>query len=540
MTMRAARSATVSSLTVHGYFQTIKRIARWMVKNDLWRLSELTGLDMVEFLRTRQLQDGSPVTEKTLISNFAIFRHMWRLRAKYVAGLRFDPEVYRLPLALLPRRQNDRWRPLPDDQALPLIKDALWWLEHIAPHVLSASDHMWSMARRLIGKEPMAYRKIRDAHFLSAESTEDLRIIREAMEDYEQRTSEIIRMAIQLTAGACVTVLLFLVGLRSGELSALNTGSLKRIKHSDGEQYEYLSGLASKKSRRDRDWVVTEPVRLAVETLEALYKETRKRARGSPLLAAYLGNGPFVMPGRKVFRVSGTGVAQLLRGFVTARFRKVKISSRIHPHRARHTFARFVVRRNKRGLEPLAEHFGHVHRMITDKNYVTKDLALQAMLSEEDRLELRQCLSDLLTSSNIGGKAGAALEKARQEASSVFRGKNGLVSLIDNLVAKGVRLAPCDWGYCVYVREFSSCKGSSSGPDETNRSPTVCGGCANFAVTEVHRPWWEERYSREEQFLKRADILTQTRLLVTKRQNVTARILAALNDAKAKGNSGSE
>ncbi|CEF48468.1 unnamed protein product [uncultured bacterium] len=64
------------------------------------------------------------------------------------------------------------------------------------------------------------------------------------------------------------------------------------------------------------------------------------------------------------------------------------------------------------------------------------------------------------------------------------------------LPKSGIVLGVCDWGYYVFRREHSACQGDKSGPDPVPRIQSVYMRCANFAVTERHRPIWEERSNR--------------------------------------------
>jgi hypothetical protein len=60
----------------------------------------------------------------------------------------------------------------------------------------------------------------------------------------------------------------------------------------------------------------------------------------------------------------------------------------------------------------------------------------------------------------------------------------------------GIRHGESDWGYCVYRAESAACLGDEHGPNPTWRTESTCMSCANFAVTERHRPVWEARRSR--------------------------------------------
>lgn len=59
-----------------------------------------------------------------------------------------------------------------------------------------------------------------------------------------------------------------------------------------------------------------------------------------------------------------------------------------------------------------------------------------------------------------------------------------------------MRLGVCDWGYCVYRVETAACMGDNRGPNALWRTQSTCASCANFAVTERHRPVWQARLDR--------------------------------------------
>ena len=59
-----------------------------------------------------------------------------------------------------------------------------------------------------------------------------------------------------------------------------------------------------------------------------------------------------------------------------------------------------------------------------------------------------------------------------------------------------MRLGVFDWGYCVYRVETASCMGDNRGPNALWRPQSTCASCANFAVTERHRPVWQARLDR--------------------------------------------
>jgi hypothetical protein len=101
----------------------------------------------------------------------------------------------------------------------------------------------------------------------------------------------------------------------------------------------------------------------------------------------------------------------------------------------------------------------------------------------------------LLTASRLGGKAGRMLSSR-----SRFRGRTRdgeLAAYVDFLIEEsGMRLGVCDWGYCVYRAESAACMGDERGPNPLWRTESTCMSCANFAVTERHRPVWQARLDR--------------------------------------------
>ena len=144
---------------------------------------------------------------------------------------------------------------------------------------------------------------------------------------------------------------------------------------------------------------------------------------------------------------------------------------------------------------------------------------------------MARTLTNVLSSSRTAGKAAVRIEEYRQTHSNdpSFAGKAGLRTLVESLVAKGIKMAPCSWGYCVYSESHSACQGDAIGPNDLFRAPDVCATCANFVVTqEDHHAWWNERVQREEQFLTQKDLSVQARELVEKRLTNSKTILRSL------------
>jgi hypothetical protein len=201
------------------------------------------------------------------------------------------------------------------------------------------------------------------------------------------------------------------------------------------------------------------------------------------------------------------------------------------PHQGRKTFARFVGRRDRTGLHALAAHFGHVTRVMTDASYVGTDFELGDLIDAEMLDDTRAALEELLTASGLAGKAGRAIAARR------FRGRTrdgDVKEYVDFILREtDMRLGTCDWGYCVYRRESSACLGDDRGPNPVLRTQSTCAGCANFAVTEKHRPVWAARRRRNADLLLHPALDPQSRALAAARVEECDRILADLDQNRS-------
>lgn len=523
----SARIQTMSHGTVRNHFVRLCTLVKWMTARDIWRLSELQPEDLSEFLAARTGRNGVDKPRAPTVHRWmSLFVRMWELRTDYTAPLRFDPTPL-FPDVLLRVRPvpGTRWKPLDESVALPLINDAVRWIEDHGEFIADLSQLLWHYRRTSVGltrhEAKQRVRTLLDV-WSSAERIETLRQILKMPKVGSYR---VLRYAISLTEGACVTVLLFLLGMRISELLRLDSDCLLAEPGDSIETYR-VNGVAAKKSGKTRSWVAPPPVATAIRTLQRLHAGARERDQSNALFL----NGPptnfkLAFPGRWTPSIP----PNRMRRFSQAPFRSSWPDSvRLHPHVARKTFARFVVLRDKRALESLAHHFGHTHRAITDSHYVGADIELAHLLDEENRRDLTTSLKDLLSSPSLGGKAGAALVEMRDKFEAELRGKVSLNSVVNRLIEQGVVLAPCDWGYCVYAQSHSACHGGAAGPNEVNRSPDVCAGCSNFTATEKHRSWWEARLIREQAFLANETLPQQTRILVAKRAQATEDVLRGI------------
>ncbi|WP_161789590.1 tyrosine-type recombinase/integrase [Janthinobacterium lividum] len=530
--VRNAKRNALSPSTVPGIFTKIRRLVRWMVEREIWRFAQLSEQNIADFLAG--LTDGNQLSEQTFQRYVTLLNSMWKLKSDYVGAIRIDPIFLANRVELFSGLEKRKmWKAINEDAALHLIRDALQWVSVTAPIVQIVVGQIWSASRKCIGLSKHGRAKLMNEAFGRIERSEEYAELRHFVGTDGGNPRHALRRLLALSEGAAAIILLFLVGMRVSELLSLTTGSIKTQLHSDGHTYEYLSGVAAKKRGLQRLWIASSSVKAALTSVEALFSGPRSTSKGNWLFIAFSGTNALPLPGRRITRMGGQTIGKRLRLFADAEFRSGQPAcGRLHPHAARKTFARFVVLRDKRALGALAHHYGHVHREYTDTNYIGSDLELAALISEENRRDLANGLTDILKSKNLSGKASKSLRSMKGEMgdTSSFAGKKALARTVQKLIDEGVTLAPCDWGYCVYVQSMSACGGDIDGPNPIERTPDVCSGCANFVVTEAHRSWWNLRAKEAQAFLLRQDIDEQSRLVVLRRNAVAEKLLSNLND----------
>lgn len=527
-----SKIGALSPGTIQLKYRRIKVLCRWMAENKIWRFSALVASDIKEFLNVRlssarkSAKETELVTRRSISDYCEIFEELWKLREQYVAPLRVNVfeivGVQELMAQALPCRI---WPPVELTEAKKLLFWALAEMESAA-QVEKAIEEVWLIRKKWIGWTSWAQKK---------ECAEMLRNLdfrhRESQSKVGDAQSVGFQRSIRNLIGAVLLIILFFTGMRISEVLTLHTDCLVQRLHADGVNYFYLKGPGAKRRGRERLWVVPEIV------VDAVLLQTRlfQRMRGLHKVH-FLFLGRFetmrILTGRLKPRKLVSGVAnKLMRGVILHADDDLHgLSTTFHAHRARKTFARFVVMRDKTALESLAHHYGHIYAAVLDRHYVGNDFRLDELIQAEDMDELRTGLSRMLNSTSIGGKAGENIMAVRDKivSTSGMRGKMTLDSLVEKLIQSGLILAPCDWGYCVYARELSKCKGNASGPNPIQRAPSVCASCANFAVANHHLPWWERRYSEQSEFLNREGLPEQTRRVVFAQLEMTEKILSSV------------
>jgi len=508
--------------TLRREFSDLQILARWMARQKLWQLSALSLEYILKFLQSREPRQGSEmVSDRTLATWMTRFQRMWNLRDRYAGAIRIEVAYYADEIQTQVRgKRLQKWRALPDHVAFALIRDALDWIEQVGP-ILVAYLREYANLQESIKSYTNYERDKRIKNFFAKiENDPHFQALSKSI-GYSGHVHYAISHAVSVLEGACLTFILLLVGMRISEVLALGRDCLSQPATLDFARY--LTGPAAKKQGVTRRWAIGRPIDRAVELMIELGDIGRNDGSRALFIRRHSGSAVF-WPAREAKRMNRDIAVRRISAFAVSGVRQGAIQAeKFHPHMARKTFAQLAVRRDRSLLEPVSAHLGHIYQTFTDGQYVGADYSLAQLLEEADRSELAASLEHLLTCGSVVGGGAAGLETIREEVK--FKGKRALQSLIQKLIARGVKLAPCDWGFCVYSEVYSACEGDAVGPDEMKRSPDVCSGCHNFVVTERHRPWWEERALREERFLAQEGLSEQTASLVHRRLLRTRSVL---------------
>jgi integrase len=341
-----------------------------------------------------------------------------------------------------------------------------------------------------------------------------------------------IHALIERIYDACFVVIAWLVGARVSEILGLEAGCIERHVGPDGQEATYLHGRIYKMATGDggqpHRWIAPEPVVRVVDVLERLSAPLRKKLGTGKLWLLTrdptLLRQPIGIPHSGAFGVRLNSSFRTMLDLPLHQGRPWHLNA----HQGRKTFARFIGKRDRTGLHALQEHLGHVSRIMTDTAYVGTDFELAELISDEILKETRAALEDLLTASNLSGHAGRMIASR-----SPFRGRtrDGNIGEYVDFILKdsGMVLGVCDWGYCLYRRENSTCQGDDHGPNPVLRTQSACARCANFAVSERHRAVWDDRRLRNAQLLEHPALDDESRNLAQERIIECDRILQGLN-----------
>ena len=528
------RRARDSSL-VHA-FQQLRVLIRWMAGEGYRCFADLDRDAAERFLavvKARPGRKGQALSGATL-AGYASLLNILYLQRDRLQDAATEALLAAERLHLLTGRWRQRRGSLPctpDDVAVPLVSAAIRLLGSPADDIIALRD-VAHTARDAVPRQL-------DQHTTDVRIGSALAGFIFSTPEREERpwraepvtSLTAVEFLVSRLYDACFIVIAYLLGTRVSEILGLKAGCIVEHPSADGaETFTYVSGriykTADSPAGQPHRWVAPAPVVRAVAVLERLSEPVRHCTGRDELwlMPAAGGDGNFNV------RRSANLIDHLNGPF--AAFIGLPLHDgrpwHLSPHQGRKTFARFVGRRDRTGLHALAAHFGHVTRVMTDASYVGTDFDLGDLIDAEVLDETRAALEELLTATQLAGKAGRAIA-----ARSRFRGRTrdgDVKEYVDFILREtDMRLGVCDWGYCVYQRESAACLGGDSGPNPVLRTQSTCVGCANFAVTEKHREVWAARRQRNSDLLGHPALDPESRVLAAARVNECDRILAELD-----------
>jgi integrase len=499
-------------------------------------------------LRARTGRSGKPLAGSTIHAYGRMIHDLYVQRVKLsdAPGKNPFPGERRRP-ATGYRPQSGRTMPYtPDPIAVPLVAAALRLLGPPANDVIALRDLAQSAFEAGLAAGIKQYQsRVRACRAMRGVTFATL-LGDEAPWHVPVTSPRTLRFLVDRVADACFVVIAYLVGARASEILSLEPGCIERRATADGsEVVAYLGGrifkTAAGHNGAPHRWVAPEPVVRAIDILDQLSAPLRERNGEQLLWLTTHSPGPGLITGRATIAVPSAGA-------ITARLNKhfapfVGLPAhdgrpwRLTTHQGRKTFARFVGKRDRTGLHALQAHLGHVSRIMTDRGYVGTDFELAELVDAQALDETRAALEELLTASRLAGRAGRRIAQR-----SRFRGRTrdgDVRAYVAHILAETeMRLGVCDWGYCVYRRESSACVGDAAGPNPVLRTESTCASCANFAVTERHRPVWEARRRRNVDLLAHPALDPESRALARERVAESERILAELDTSRTERDHG--
>lgn len=421
-----------------------------------------------------------------------------RQEAMGVLGTCFVPrQVAEIQDLLVLRVRTERPTPrIPDDIFVPLMQEALRWVQEEGPELLQMLAHEGSVGRRPRSNDGVAGDlKAREA---SAIITGGAAIREATLNGHGPRLSpKRVQSLVTVARGACFVLIAGYVGMRCSEIMSMRSGCLKSVMQPNGSAVLKISGTLYKTSRTDSgepaEWIAGwdepgNPVRLAVALLEALPRPSRSTGLFSAAREARSSTAR-----NSIDRVGRSHIVKTIRAFTN---RSYPQEWKFAPHQFRKTFAHYVALAGVSSTFALMRHFKHVSVLMTER-YLEQDPELLSELVEASEALVEESLDRVFSSESLAGLGGE-----RIVASNVaYRGSAGrevrraLVEMTMRDPSAQFRLTA--YGLCIYDHSRAKCGGLAEkiGLD-------ACVTCANLAVDSSHRPFWTDHLKMVEENIR--------------------------------------
>ncbi len=444
--------------------------------------------EYIDYLKTRPGRRGA-IQSSVLRNHLTALNLLHDYRDQLSDYLSFRPTGDRPPSKIAGYRRNEarenRTQPIHDQELKMLIEAAMNYLRHRAPIIFNCLEKFNRFAEDF--KLGFPNRQLR-SHICERDffaGREDLRSIVDL-------NNELIHLR-----SACFIIIAFSTGMRISEILAMKHGCLRQESTSNHGIFYWIDSKLFKTQQTDggssRSWMCGPLAAQAVETLEKCGRLIRAYPRVSYLFVGFnIVNDPLSTV------LKDKAMAQ---GAITSKLRKFckdhGLTTHLHTHRLRRSFARNIIRFSSTSLLALKDHFKHWSLYMTDW-YVGLDPELIEDL-EAERLLLSIEAAEKICTEKVGGAGGRRwtqeLDQRIREGRLPrdFRGKAGAEfrkKMIQGLHDSGMIVIPCgSFTHCVFEKERALCtKGERP---IVNRCHPV--ECANSFILIEHVPFYQRK-----------------------------------------------
>ena len=491
--------------SVCGFYTRMRILVQWMHDNGYQRLNQLTRTGQRSFIDTLKHRKGKGQANARLTEG-SLYLYQQMLQVLFLQGRRYPQIAIAEPapqdaVRLEGTRVNPRAIPrTPEPVAVALVAGAIRLLGAPAEDIIEARDRLlalydeignlpggnqaiWAELRKRLDAAPLTWKRSR----------------RELWYSVPPNTIPEVRTLIDRLSDAASVILSYLVGMRISEILGLEAGCITRRPRTDGgEAYTLVTGkiykTAPTAAGEPHTWVAPPIAERAVKVLERISRPLRERTGKPNLWLVYRGGG--VKARNASIGIPSTTTMTGRLNMYFAPF--IGLSQHegkpwhLTTHQGRKTFAYFVAKQDRSGLEALRDQLGHRSVVMTDQGYSPRDAEMAELISKEGTLEMAEALAELLTAPDLAGDKGKEIVRR-----SRYRGqftKDEAVEYAKQLLRDtAMHIEICFYGICVYDPRHAACQGDAYGPNHALRTQSVCVRCKNFAAGPKHLPVWKER-----------------------------------------------
>lgn len=490
----------------------------------------------------------------------------------------------------------NRLPPLPDEVALPIVQTAIRWIEERADDIAEL-QRLYLHYRELEVKAGMSkqsrnasLKALHDFQFSLSKDGMPWRgpIVGESLYNFEYGevyldTHQLMRTLLFRTRDAAMILLLYLVGLRTGELCSIEVsptdGNLPscvemRLSRDGLLELFFVKAIQTKglAMPQERTWLIgcrpSGSIELplvvkAISMVERLFAHWREISDSNRLFLTF--SQPKALPnsGSNVRPIQSDVANAGLRTFI---YHEVDLSGLPDTNRAgeelwkyrdskglnirnlhwRKTFAAYILEARSSLLPAVAMHFKHLNDAMTESAYFPAVHRLRQDADAARAAETINWFSRAIEGVTLRGSMADLIDEwfdaeGLRKMSQADRER----AITKVVLTHDLRIFFSGHGACFIkarplesrCRQATGTAGwSATTPDYSARTPSMCGGCGCFAIDLTHLNYWEARESDSALALAQVpkNQLGEFRVL-TARRNQAAQVLKLIRGASKHG-----